>query len=153
MADSARLAPLTHRVAVGAYIFFGDRVLLLMRVNPPRTFAPPGGRLNESENPIDGLRREVMEETALTIRIVGVAHTWFGSTDGRNPPLIGIDYLADCEADTVTLSGEHTDYVWASREDLASGLVPTLTLEGYGYQPQYILEAFDLYERLRSRMR
>jgi 8-oxo-dGTP diphosphatase len=136
-------------VAVGAYIFRAGRVLLLKRVNPPRTFAPPGGRLNESENPLDGIRREVMEETALTIQIVGVAHTWFGSTDGRKPPLLGIDYLAECDTDAVTLSGEHTAFLWVTPEDISTGIVPTLNDEGYGYQPKYILEAFDLYQRLR----
>ncbi|MDD5088408.1 MAG: NUDIX domain-containing protein, partial [bacterium] len=53
--------PRTHRVAVGAYIFRGDRVLLVKRRNPPLTFAPPGGKLHVDEDPVAGLRREVRE--------------------------------------------------------------------------------------------
>ena len=61
--------PLTHRVAVGAYLFCDGRVLLLKRINPPQTFAAVGGRLQSGEDPVAGLHREIAEETGLTARI------------------------------------------------------------------------------------
>jgi 8-oxo-dGTP diphosphatase len=141
-------APFTHRVAVGAYIFHDGRVLLLKRRNSPFTFAPPGGRLSVEEDPVAGIQREVFEETGLRIRLIGLAHVWFGSMDGRMPELLCINYLAESEGSQVRLSEEHSGFVWASREEIASGAVVTLNEEGYGYKPQDILRSFDLHSRL-----
>ena len=142
----------THLVAVGAYVFREGRVLLLDRSEPPFTFAPPGGGLYPDEDPVAGLRREVREETGLEIRVIGVAHTWYGAVNENRPPLLGIDYLAECDNDEVTLSEEHHGYVWATREDIAERRVRTLDERNYGYQPKYILDSFDLYARLKDRM-
>ncbi|RPH93064.1 NUDIX hydrolase [candidate division KSB1 bacterium] len=146
-------SPHTHRVAVGAYIFHDGRVLLLKRVNSPVAFAPPGGRLNVEEDPLSGLRREVKEETGLDIAIIGLAHVWFGSMDGRQPTLLCVNYLAEAANSAVVLSEEHSDFMWASREDIASRRVVTLTDDGFGYQPSDILESFDRYEKLAGKTR
>ena len=153
MSDRAENWPRTHRIAVGAYIFRDDRVLLVKRCNPPLTFAPPGGRLVVDEEPISGLRREVREETGLEIALLGLAHVWFGSMDGKKPELLCINFTAECEGDDVRLSEEHSDFVWASREDIASGRITTLDEHGFGYQPRDILRAFELVAQQRSAKR
>ncbi len=139
--------PYTHRVAVGAYIFRDHRVLLVKRNNSPCTFAPPGGRLNVDEDPLAGLRREVMEETGLEIEPVGLARHWYGSMDGYKPALLCINFLARDLGGAVRLSDEHSDFVWASRDDIADKRVLTLTADGFGYQPADILDAFDRFRR------
>lgn len=141
---------LTHRVAVGAYLFRGERILLLKRANPPLTFAPPGGKLNVNEDPEQGLRREVREETGLEIKILGVAHTWFGSIHDDKPPLLGIDFIAESLSGQVTLSEEHREFAWATREQVSGGALLMLDEKKYGYAPEYILRAFDLYGRLKK---
>ncbi|HEY3294931.1 MAG TPA: NUDIX domain-containing protein [bacterium] len=150
MPDSPPRGALTHRVAVGAYLFRGERILLLLRANPPLTFAPPGGKLNVAEDPEEGLRREVREETGLDIEILGVAHTWFGAILDHLPPMLGIDYIAECASGDVTISDEHHEFVWATREQVAAGTLKMLDEKKYGYAPEYILQAFDLYERLKK---
>lgn len=142
--------PLSHRVAVGAYVFRDERLLLLKRTNPPCTFAPPGGKLEANEDPLSGLHREVREETGLNIEILGVANVWFGSIHNRKPPLLGIDYLARCTHGDVRLSAEHSAVVWASREDIAAGRIETLTADGYGYNASDLLTAFSAFERWRT---
>lgn len=134
-------------MAVAAYIFHDDRLLLLRRANPPHTLAPPGGRLEFGEDPLAGLHREIMEETGLTICVLGVAHVWFGSVDGVQPPLLCINYLAETDDHNVRVSAEHFEFVWVSREQIASGDIQTLTASGHGYQPHDILSAFDVYSR------
>jgi 8-oxo-dGTP diphosphatase len=142
--------PYTHRVAASAYIFRDGRLLLMHRANPPRVYAPVGGHLHVDENPLDGLRREVSEETGLTIKILAVAGAWFGSIDGVRPPILGLDYVAESPAGEIALNWEHTDYLWASRADIETGAVQTVDADGNGYKPRFILAAFDLYSRHHS---
>jgi 8-oxo-dGTP diphosphatase len=142
--------PLSHRVAVGAYVFRDGRMLLLKRTNPPCVFAPPGGKLDLNEDPLSGLHREVLEETGLTIEILGVANVWFGSIENRKPPLLGIDYLARSSSVEVKLSGEHSAFVWAARDDIAAGRVETLTADGYGYNASDLLAAFSAVEKCQT---
>jgi 8-oxo-dGTP diphosphatase len=138
--------PLSHRVAVGAYVFRDGRMLLLKRANPPCTFAPPGGKLEMNEDPLSGIHREVLEETGLTVKILGVANVWFGSIDNRKPPLLGIDYLAKTLKGEVVLSSEHTAFAWVERDDITAGRIETLTADGYGYNAHDLLAAFSAFE-------
>jgi 8-oxo-dGTP diphosphatase len=140
--------PLSHRVAVAAYIFREGKLLLLKRNKAPFTFAPPGGHLFIEEDPLEGLAREVDEETGLAIRVIGVAHTWFGSVAENHPHLLCINYLAEWQAGNVKLNHEHTEFLWVTREEIATGAVKTLSLDHRGYQAKDLLAAFDLYSRI-----
>ncbi|MEJ2637901.1 MAG: NUDIX domain-containing protein, partial [Calditrichia bacterium] len=102
----------THKVAVIAYILKGDKFLLLKRNTEPYIWAPPGGRLKPDEAPVDGLKREIEEETNLEIEIVAPVNTWFGDWNGR--PLLSIDFLVKVKGGELKLSSEHTDAVWVS---------------------------------------
>ena len=68
----------THNVAVGAYILKDGQMLLLLRATPPLVWAPPGGRLRGDEDPLAGLKREVLEECNLKIETSPVEAVWFG---------------------------------------------------------------------------
>ena len=141
---------LTHRVAVTAYIFSGNRVLLLHRVNEPKIWGPPGGRLQLEEDPRLGVSREIFEETGLEIELLGVVDIWFGSHGGGK--LVSIDYLARSSKTEVVLSEEHSDYRWASLEDLKNGNPPLAQRE-----PAFLLKdfekAFQLHDILGEKFR
>jgi 8-oxo-dGTP diphosphatase len=141
------MAQLTHRVAVAAYVFRDDKLLLLRRANPPQTFAPPGGRLEVGEDPLAGLHREVAEESGLAIDIIAVAHTWFGRVTANDEPLLCINYLATSNSGAPRLSHEHTEWAWVTRADIESGAIRTLDTNGNGYRPQSLLDAFESFER------
>lgn len=49
-----------------------ERVLLLAAENPDRFWFPPGGGVEEGEDPQVALQREVLEETGLALQDVGV---------------------------------------------------------------------------------
>lgn len=138
---------LTHRVAVAAYIFRAGKVLLLRRSTAPCTFAPPGGKLEVGEDPLEGLRREVVEETGLEISVVGVAHTWYGRVTSGDDPLLCINFLATSERGDPRLSDEHTEWQWVGRAELADGSFRTQDEHGNGYRAASLLDAFDCYER------
>lgn len=142
--------PRTHHVAVAAYTFCGDRLLLLRRTYPPQTLAPPGGRLAEDEDPSTGLHRELFEETGLKVRVLGVAHVWFGSVDGEQPPLLCVNFIAEADDLKVTLSAEHSEHVWVTQQQIEEDLVETQTAAGHGYRASGIVQAFKLHDLLTT---
>jgi ADP-ribose pyrophosphatase YjhB (NUDIX family) len=63
----------------------GDRVLLARRAHEPfrGLWDVIGGFVAEGEHPLDGLRREVREETGLDIEVDRMLGIWMGDYDGR----------------------------------------------------------------------
>ena len=110
------LSPHSHRVAANAYLIYEDRFLLLKRSKKPFIWGPPGGKLQIDEDPTRGLQREVLEETALQIRVFQPVTTWFGYFN--DVPLLSCDYLCTSQKNTVSLSHEHNDYRWLTIKDL-----------------------------------
>ena len=50
----------------------GKRLLIQLRkrAGEPEVYELPGGRINEYEKMVDGLRREIMEETGLQVKVI-----------------------------------------------------------------------------------
>lgn len=94
-----------------------DRVLILTSAVPGHGSKRdlPGGKLIYGEDPFSALRREVLEETGLSIRPVAPVRVWaFTEADGVQ--YIGITVACHSDSDTVRLSQEHSDYSWLSRQ-------------------------------------
>jgi 8-oxo-dGTP diphosphatase len=69
-----RLYPQRPIVAVAAVVWKGDSVLLVARGTEPRLgeWGLPGGAQELNETAVEGVRREVREETAVDIDVLGV---------------------------------------------------------------------------------
>lgn len=85
-------------VGVGAIVFRGDEVLIIKRAKAPfiGQWSIPGGRLEFGERVEDAVHREVREETALTIRLIGLIGVYEAlpqDADGRH--VVVIDYAAE----------------------------------------------------------
>ena len=67
--------PSRPQLAVSAAIFRDGRILLVRRARSPAKgfYTLPGGRVEFGESLHAALHREVAEETALTVEIVGLA--------------------------------------------------------------------------------
>ena len=107
--------------SVGAIIKKGDKYLLIDRVKPPYGFAGLAGHVDEGENPVDALIREVNEEGNLKV----VKHSllfeeeldWNFCSKGIN-----VHYwnLFECEVigDVETNAAEAKSMGWYSREEI-----------------------------------
>jgi ADP-ribose pyrophosphatase YjhB (NUDIX family) len=88
------------RVGVGAVVLDGERVLLVRRGKPPLPgkWSLPGGLVELGETSVEAVRRELMEECGLDIRVVdvaGVLDRVVRDADGRiRYHWVLVDYLA-----------------------------------------------------------
>ena len=93
-----------------------NKMLLLRlskRADPTETWIFSGGRLNEGEEPHDGLRREIKEETSLEVEIVHPCGVGFW--DRR----YAVFFLCRLKSEPhVTLSNEHQEYGWFSVNEI-----------------------------------
>lgn len=84
----------------------------------------PGGRLEYGEQLEDGLRRELWEETGLSIDRVCLLDAWTTVlADGRY--LLVIAYSAHSVDTSCRLSDEHTAYDWHAPSQLLAGVYPS----------------------------
>jgi 8-oxo-dGTP diphosphatase len=111
-------------VATGAIIEnTDDGNILLLKRSGAKDFSPdiweyPTGRMRQFEEPQDGLRREIMEETGLDVEIVkpiSVYHIFRGERTAENE-LIGVMFWCRTDRDVPTISDEHSDFIWVSAE-------------------------------------
>lgn len=111
------------RAIVGAFIFNDkDELLLLKSVHWDGLYAPPGGSVELDETVINALKREVKEETNLSIEDI----KFISITDGlglydnyKKPEnhLIFLNYIAKAkDTKRIKLNNEATDYKWQSVE-------------------------------------
>jgi 8-oxo-dGTP diphosphatase len=110
-------------VAVGAIIELGKtgKILLIRRTEDqdwqPGEWEIPYGRIDQFEEPTEGLRRELKEETGLgKINIHQVTNIWriFRGPKKADNALIGITFRCSTTQETTILSHEHSEYRWVT---------------------------------------
>ena len=97
-------------ITVKGIVVFKQKVLLMKRVRPS------SDGLEYGETPNEALKRELKEETGLTIDVVKPAYTF--TKIRKDYQTVGIGYLASTDDDHVSISFEHTDYKWCSIDEL-----------------------------------
>jgi len=104
--------PLIAEVSQKAIVLSPDEELLVMQMDA-ETWELPGGRMGADEEPLDGLRREVREETGLVVEVNEPVHTAAWRNDvGRGR--YSVVYWCETDSTAVSLSEEHCDYEWVS---------------------------------------
>src|ERR1700753_683032 len=109
------------QLAVSAVIFREGRVLLVRRARSPGKgfYSLPGGRVEFGESLHTALCREVDEQTALQIEIVGLAG-WrevLPGTSGGGHYLI-MSFAARWTGKEPVLNDEHDDFKWLAPDGL-----------------------------------
>ena len=114
--------PQRPQLAVSAAIFRDGRVLLVRRARSPGKgfYSLPGGRVEFGESLHTALHREVDEETAITIDIVGLAG-WrevLPSAGGGGGHYMIMSFAARWKAREPVLNDEHDDFKWLKPEEM-----------------------------------
>jgi 8-oxo-dGTP diphosphatase len=129
-ASRERAAPGLFLAAAFAFVFNKRGELLLLHEHESSRkymWDLPGGTLLPDERPLDGLRREVREETGLAIEaLFPFSYLKWDRHDSGRPILVAF-YLAECVDTEVQMSSEHSGYRWVTPEHyLREGLTVSL---------------------------
>lgn len=128
---SDRKYPKRPWVSAHAIIFDQKKkILLTKRAAPPKQYFwfPPGGAIDIGETVEEGLKREVLEETDITIKNLRYVSYIDGITrDGEENVIyhfVVFMYVADYHKGIVKAKDDALDVKWASIEDIMSEAIP-----------------------------
>ncbi len=128
---SSREYPQRPMVGVGGVVIAEGRALLIRRGSEPLLgeWSIPGGMLELGETLEEGVARELLEETGLTVRVIELIEVfdriYVESTAGANEQKKGprfhyviVDYLCERVAGEAVAGSDVTELVFASEEEL-----------------------------------
>lgn len=104
-------------IAVKALIKNKDSFLILKTADSDQNnnlsgWETPGGRLEVGEEIVNGLKREIKEETGLSLKIFFPFNA-FSANVGQEDSIIGINYLAEYSGGEIRIdTNEHSRYQW-----------------------------------------
>lgn len=122
--------PLKEFIAAKGVLINQGRVLFLREsgsysegVNAGK-YDVAGGRLNPAETWIEGLKREIFEETGLHFQDAAPFYVddWFVKRESQRWHIHGVFFVIPVDTDAVRLSSEHDHYVWEEPDKIASKL-------------------------------
>ena len=110
-------------IAVKALIKNKDSFLILKTADSDQNnnlsgWETPGGRLEIGEEIVNGLKREIKEETGLSVKIFFPFNA-FSANVGKEDSIVGINYLAEYIGGEIRIdTNEHSRYQWINISDI-----------------------------------
>lgn len=113
-----------HLIAVGGLVCKESRVLLIR--SEKRGWEFPGGLVEQGESLIDGLKREISEETGIMaepVHLVDICQNLtvragYGPLEGVPlPPTVHLDFICAWQSGTERLSAESAEIGWFTTEE------------------------------------
>jgi len=121
-------------VGVGGVIIAGERALLIKRGHPPLMgeWSIPGGTLELGETLLEGVARELAEETGMEVRVLDLIEVFervFRDDAGKaRYHFVILDYLCEVVSGDARAGSDVTDVAWVSEPELERySLTPTAT--------------------------
>ena len=131
-------------VATKSLILFNRKALLIRRSKyaggSENEWEIAGGGLKFGEDLLEGLAREIREEVRLTVRVDRLLYAMTAVISPQRQ-IVGLTYLSYADTDKVTLSHEHTEYLWAIREQLIALLNKPMLND---FMKHSVLEMIDI---------
>lgn len=128
---SSREFPERPIVGVGGVVVENGRALLIRRGNEPLLgqWSIPGGTLELGETLVEGVARELLEETGLTVRVLELIEVFerINCNSGSSPGtgngrprfhFVIADYLCERIGGTPRAGGDATDFAFAHEDEL-----------------------------------
>jgi 8-oxo-dGTP diphosphatase len=122
-------------MGVGAVVFRGDEVLLVRRGQEPArgSWSLPGGLVELGETLEIAIKRELAEETGLTVTVLGIAAVLeriFPDPDGRIAyHYVLVDYLCDYSGGELSPGSDITAAQFVDLSELAGFDLPQFTAD------------------------
>lgn len=111
-----------EKIVVGAIISKGGAVLVLRRKHDDYLGGMdelPSGHVEQGESVLDALRREVKEETGLTVTQVHRLDSQFDYLTGSGKKARQLNFVVDVEDSRARIAlSEHSAYCWAGPEEV-----------------------------------
>ena len=121
-------------MGVGGVVIHEERVLLIRRGSAPLEgeWSIPGGMLEIGETILEGVQRELLEETAIEVRVLDLIEVFERVTrddEGRlKYHFVILDYLCEAVRGKGSAGSDVTDVAWARETELGGySLTPTAT--------------------------
>jgi 8-oxo-dGTP diphosphatase len=129
-------------VGVGGVVIQDGRALLIRRGTEPMKgeWSIPGGMLEVGETLVQGVERELLEETGLTVRVIELIEVFERISDAKSPDVdvqpnprpqyhfVIVDYLCEVVSGVAIAGSDVTDLAFAAEHELSQfNLTPTAT--------------------------
>jgi 8-oxo-dGTP diphosphatase len=120
-------------IGVGALIVHAGKVLLAKRGKPPLQgdWTLPGGLVETGETLVNAVKREVLEETALSINVgevAGVFDRIYPDADGKvEYHYVLVDYLCSVASGNARAGSDIDDVRWFTRQEIETLSLPEFT--------------------------
>ena len=117
-------AQLTHRAPIAcgdAAIVDGDDRILLIQRSDDELWAMPGGGFNVGETPAEGVAREAVEETGVTVEVTELVGVFDSRHCDTRSPLQLYQFVFLCwpmSSSAATTPHEVLDQAWFGRDEL-----------------------------------
>lgn len=114
------------KLLAGAVVLMRNRILIVSRSSAdeflPGYLEIPGGGVDANETILEGLEREVLEETNLEIEKIVLYIGSFNAVSPNGQRVRQFNFLVEPTTDDVRLSEEHADHLWwdIQRDDIDS---------------------------------
>jgi len=136
-------------VGVGGVVISNGRALLIRRGGPPLEgqWSIPGGMLEVGETLLEGVRRELHEETGIEVRVLDLIEVFerinFDAERKARYHFVVLDYLCEAVGGEARAGSDVTDVAWASPAEFEKySLTETAT--------RVILKAFEMARELKA---
>jgi len=107
-----------HIVAVAGLVTDVQGRVLMLR-SPRRDWEFPGGQVEEGESLTDALRREILEETGVTVSVGALV----GVYSNVKSHIVMLDFLCDYVGGDLKTSAESPEVAWVERGEVLARII------------------------------